>query len=528
MLILKRDIFYALAVSLLALGPAAVQAEVAPVASPFITPQSPAQPQSNSITDALVEAAGKLNPQATDIEKSESDALVAFYQKRGSPLWIANAAITDGARALARELSSAMAYGLDPKAFIVPDLASGVPSDPKLLAEFDVTINRAALAYARHARGGRIASPAQMLNSNLDRKPQLIAPAIVLDTLAQSTEPDAALRGFHPKHPQFERLRQAYLKALPAEGAAKPLNAAAKKLRANMEMWRWMWDDLGPLHVFNNIPEFMQYVYMDGQVIRSEKIVVGMLDKQSSVFSRPLKYVVLRPKWRVPESIMVREVWPSLLRGGGLMRQYGLEVETKNGEPRNWRTIDWAKDDIRNYNVTQAPGPNSSLGYVKFSFPSQHTIFMHDTPDKWMFKSTRRTLSHGCLRVQKPMQLAEIILREDKGWDAAKVAMMSRAGPLNNEIAIDKNIPIHLAYFTAWVDDDGRLKAFSDIYGHEKRVTQALDGAWAKINKGRDHLAPVQPNFNPATVAQSKPAASAGRKDASVSEMINNAMGISF
>ncbi len=192
---------------------------------------------------------------------------------------------------------------------------------------------------------------------------------------------------------------------------------------------------------------------------------------------------------------MVHELWPSLLRGGGYMRQYGLNITTKTGEPRDWRAIDWSKDDIRNYHVWQPPGPKSVLGFVKFSFPSQHTIFMHDTPDKWMFRPAQRTLSHGCLRVQKPMELAEIALREDKGWDTDKIRELSRSGPLNNEIEIDSKIPVHLAYFTAWVDDDGRLRAFADIYGHEKRVTQALDGQWDRINKGRDHLAPVALRF---------------------------------
>jgi murein L,D-transpeptidase YcbB/YkuD len=178
-------------------------------------------------------------------------------------------------------------------------------------------------------------------------------------------------------------------------------------------MWRWMWLDMGDFYVLNNIPEFMQYVYEDGKIIRSAKIVAGQLDKKSTIFSRPLKYVVLRPMWRVPESIMVNELWPSLIRGGGLMRQYGLQLETKDGRRVDWRKYNWATTDIRDFIVVQPPGPTSVLGHVKFSFPSQHTIFMHDTPDKWMFRPAQRTLSHGCLRVQNPMQLAEMILKED-------------------------------------------------------------------------------------------------------------------
>ena len=293
-----------------------------------------------------------------------------------------------------------------------------------------------------------------------------------------------------------------------------------------MEMWRWMYDDMGELYVFNNIPEFMQYVYKDGKIIRAEKIVAGMVDKPSSIFSRPLKHVVLRPKWRVPESIKVNELWPSLIRGGGLMREYGLQLETKDGKALDWRQIDWTKADIRNYEVTQPPGGKSVLGSVKFSFPSQHTIYMHDTPDKWMFRQSQRTLSHGCLRVWKPVELAEIILDYDKGWDKAKVAELIRSGPLNNEVEIEKRVMINLVYFTAWVGDDGRVRAFGDVYGHERRVSQALEGQWDKIAKGRDHLAPVEPSFNPKAVAASSPAAQGRRKQAqSTGDLISDVFG---
>ncbi len=507
-------------------------------------------PSSDSKTETATSATSPDDALAT-LNAKDRDAAKAFYDARqGEPLWLTSAGATPGATALAAELKNAGAYGLDPKAFKVPDLSVeatvGMTSDAR--AEADLALTQAALLYARHARGGRIVEPAEQLNSNLDRKPQLLDAKMVLDGLARAPEPGAYLRGLHPKHPQFEKLRQAYQRALPADGKATPLSPNAKRLRANMEMWRWMWDDLGALHVFNNIPEFMQRVYKNGDVIRSEKIVAGRIDKQSSIFSRPLKYVVLRPKWKVPESIKVNELWPSLLRGGGYMRQYGLQLETKDGQPLDWRKIDWTKADIRSYEVTQPPGPRSVLGHVKFSFPSQHTIYMHDTPDKWMFRSVQRTLSHGCLRVQKPMELAEIILADDKGWDAAKVADVSRSGPLNNEIALDKKIPVHLAYFTAWVDDGGTVKVFRDVYGHEKRVTQALDGDWDKINKGRDHLAPVQTNFNPAAVAARAPGVGNGagtgsgtgpggftnglprarQKEATLGDLIGDALGLGF
>ncbi len=457
-------------------------------------------------------------------------ALTAFYEARNAaPLWVEAAGLNAKGRALAAAIADAAAYGLDPKLIGLP-APDGNATTPEALAATEHKLSLAALTYARHARGGRIPDPAGMLNSNLDRKPQLHGPEAVLDKLAAAEDVASALAALHPVHPQFERLRQAFLKASADGKGGGKLSAEAKRLRANMEFWRWMWDDLGELYVFNNIPEFMQYVVRNGETVRADRIVVGEISKQSSIFSRQLKHVVLRPQWRVPDSIMVHELWPSLLKGGGLMRQHGLEITTKTGEKRDWRSIDWSKDDIRNYHVWQQPGGKSAVGTVKFSFPSQHTIFMHDTPDKWMFNARQRTLSHGCLRVRNPMNLAEIILDYDKGWSVEKVRQLAKSGPANNEVEITKRLPIHLAYFTAWVGDDGKVKTFSDIYGHEKRVTQALDGDWKKINKGRNHLAPPAPRFKPDQVARTTPqgAPRKGSGGDSAASIIGNALGFNF
>jgi L,D-transpeptidase YcbB len=446
----------------------------------------------------LADKLAQLAPATAEPERKDQEALKAFYAARKqAPLWIENGKLAARAEKLMAEIAASADYGLDPKDFVLPATAPG--TDAARLVAAELQLSTAALTYARFARGGRIADPAEMLSTQLDRRPQWIDAKLVLDDLAKSDAPDLYLRGLNPKHVQFERLRQLYVKALPKSGNLAKLSREAKRLRANMEMWRWMADDMGTqqgvgkgMYVFNNIPEFMQYVYKDGEVVRTEKIVAGQLDKQSAIFSRPLKFVVLRPQWRVPESIKVNELWPSLKRGGSYMRKFALEVETKDGAKVDWKAIDWTTTDIREYEVVQPNGPKSVLGHVKFSFPSQHTIYMHDTPDKYMFNASRRTLSHGCLRVKNPMELARMVLKEDKGWDAEKVAELDKSGPMNNEIAIDKRIPIHLVYFTQWVDGDGKLKRYADVYGHEKRVIQGLDRKWDAIDHGYDHLAPVE------------------------------------
>lgn len=528
-------------------APSETPAQTAPAsAQSEATPETQAAPDATSTPDTVAPAATADDPvlgvarsklaaaKASDEEREKMDqtALTEFYAARHRDgLWVTASGLKTETKALITEIENANAYGLDASAFKLPKLENGAltATDTDALADAEIQYSTAALQYARFARGGRIPDPAEMLTTEFDRRPQWIDPATVIKALADSREPDAYLRSLHPQQPQFEKLRQLYVTMLPADGNLAKLSPAAKRLRANMEMWRWMWPDMGDFYVLNNIPEFMQYVYKDGEIIRSAKIVAGEVDKKSTIFSRPLKYVVLRPAWRVPESIMVNELWPSLIRGGGLMRQYGLQLQTKDGRRVDWRQYDWSSTDIRNFIVLQPPGPKSVLGRVKFSFPSQHTIFMHDTPDKWMFRPAQRTLSHGCLRVQNPMQLAEMILKEDKGWDAAKIAELDRSGPLNNEVPISKEIPIHLVYFTSWVTDDGKLKTFNDVYGHEKRVTLALDGQWSKIKKGRNHLAPVEPSFNPGAVAsKSRGRDSATRRSAQSNATLGDIIGSAF
>ncbi len=129
---------------------------------------------------------------------------------------------------------------------------------------------------------------------------------------------------------------------------------------------------------------------------------------------------------------------------------------------------------------------------MKFLFPNKHQVYMHDTPTKNLFNVTSRTFSHGCMRVRNPMRLAEIVLKEDQGWSEDKVQSTLRNGPENNNIALQSKIPVHVTYFTAWVDDAGELHSKPDVYLHEKRIRLALAGQWDRIPRHRDHLLPVE------------------------------------
>ena len=498
---------FVLAAATLAAGPALADDPARP-AAPSSAIAAPAVPALSPFAIKLAAAISALPEPVSEPERKDRAALDTFYGARNyDPLWLSGDGWAPKTKTLTAAIRGADVYGLSAADFTLP--ADGVAlGSPEQQAAAELQLSVAALTYARQARGGRIADPITMLSPNLDHRPQWIEPKSVLEGLAAAPDAGAYLVDLNPRHEQFEALRQLYVEEIAKSSRPGKLSKLAEHLRANMEMWRWLPDDMGTqtgepnkgMYVFNNIPEFMQYVYKDGEIVRAEKIVVGMLDKQSAVFSRPLKYVVLRPLWRVPDSIKVNELWPGLIKHTRVMSAFGIEVQ-KDGETVDWHGVDWANADIKQYDFVQPPGPRSVLGHVKFSFPSQHTIYMHDTPDKYMFKAAVRTLSHGCLRVRNPMGLAEMILLEDKGWDADKIAELDRSGPLNNEVAIDKRIPIHVAYFTAWVDGTGALRSFPDIYGHEKRVAQALRGEWDKIDHGKDDQAPVEANFDPRALA---------------------------
>jgi murein L,D-transpeptidase YcbB/YkuD len=242
-------------------------------------------------------------------------------------------------------------------------------------------------------------------------------------------------------------------------------------------------------------------------VIHEERIITGKVDTQTPIFSDLMEHIVFHPFWGVPDSIKVKEVWPSLAGGGSMVERNGLRVQY-NGRDVDPRSINWSSNDIRKFHVYQPPGPNNVLGVVKFMFPNKHQVYMHDTPTKNLFNSTQRTFSHGCMRVRNPMRLAEVILQEDKGWDAARVNGLVKGGPQNNHIYLDRKIPVHVTYFTAVVGDDGKLRMLPDVYGHEPKIQMGIDGKAHLIVKKKPSLTPPDAIASMAEAKQNSPLAS--------------------
>ena len=278
-------------------------------------------------------------------------------------------------------------------------------------------------------------------------------------------------------------------------GAPKPAVRPATqipKIIANMERWRWMPENMGAFHVWQNTPEYTARVVKNGEVIHQMRVVVGKTNTQTPVFSARMQYIVFNPEWGVPDSIKVKELLPymkpaqddffgAIFGGGGfggadtrVLQKHNLRVSL-NGKPVDASSVNWSQADIRRYTFIQPAGGTNVLGVVKFRFPNKHDVYMHDTTQRDLFNREVRAFSHGCVRVQNPLKLAEILLNEDKGWTEAQIKQaLAGSGP--NEVELTNRIPVHLSYFTAVAGDDGQIRFYDDLYGHDARVTAALAG----------------------------------------------------
>jgi murein L,D-transpeptidase YcbB/YkuD len=466
------------------------------------TPLVPAEP-----TLAMKAAArGADIGRRTGAHADDIAALRAHYAANPDKvLWIEGGALNSRARAVIEEIGKSDDWGLRASAFRLP--SGDAATDP---VEAEALLTLAVLAYARHARGGRM-DPTQLTES-IDRTANLLSPAKVLADSAAAPAADEHLRKLHPQHPQFERLRRLYLdlrvgrietsapapepevretivrdrrgrkrKKVVVVKPKAPPPLTAEKVLFNMEQWRWMPDDLGRLHVDVNVPEFQFRVVKDGTTIHTERVVVGTYEMQTPIFSKEMQTVVFQPGWGIPPTIKVKQLLPGLLAGRDTVSSRGY-VMSHRGRQVSPLSVDWRSVDIRRVSIVQPPGPSNALGQVKFMFPNKHDVYMHDTPARSLFNSEVRTYSNGCVRVRNPMRFAEIIFAETAGWSPTRVASAARGRP-ENEVRVSGKLDVHLTYFTVVVGDDGKVQTFRDVYGHEPRVLGALDGQLSQVAK---------------------------------------------
>lgn len=248
------------------------------------------------------------------------------------------------------------------------------------------------------------------------------------------------------------------------------------QIRANMERWRWLPDDLGARHIRVNIADFRLEAYANGQVERTHQTIVGRLYRQTPVFTGTMTYLVFNPWWETPPNIAAKDKLPVFRKDPQSVEALGFQVINRNGELVNPGTIDWNAVPASKfpYRIRQAPGPLNALGNVKFMFPNRHNVYLHDTPTRGLFSQMRRDFSSGCVRVQDALDLAAWVLSDTPDWNIEKISTIT-VGNTETRVTLKHPIPVHILYWTAVADDNGIVRFIDDIYERDRKLIDALD-----------------------------------------------------
>lgn len=317
-----------------------------------------------------------------------------------------------------------------------------------------------------------------------DRQPHIVLLRERLQTSGELSKKEPAIE------PNFfdEELEIAVKKfqsrhGLAVDGAVGPntyeeLNIPAERRRQqillNLERWRWLPHNWTDNHIVVNTAAFSLNAHR-GKENLSMKVIVGKDYQKTPVFSEKMVYIEINPYWNVPRSIAVKELLPKIKNNPGYLARHNYQIISGDGVINPWQ-VDWNSVNSRNFRwrIRQRPGPKNALGFIKFMFPNRFNVYMHDTPDRHLFQRARRAFSHGCIRVEKPVEMAVLILRDNPGWTRERIEQAIQAGK-RRVINVESDWMVHVLYWTSWVDDYGQLQYCPDIYDRDPVLWQALN-----------------------------------------------------
>jgi murein L,D-transpeptidase YcbB/YkuD len=258
-----------------------------------------------------------------------------------------------------------------------------------------------------------------------------------------------------------------------------PMSDRVRQLQLALERWRWLPAEFSAPPIVVNIPDFrLRAVERDDQFALNMRVVVGRaMRTETPVFSKDMTYVVLRPYWNVPPSILRKEIVPAIRRDRSYIEKKGFEVTTNDGKVVTDGVISddvLAKLQAGALSVRQKPGPANALGLVKLIFPNEYNVYLHSTPAPELFAKSRRDFSHGCIRVEKPAELAAWALRNNPGWSLERVQSAMKSGPDNVTVTLARPIPVFIVYATALAYEDGEVHFYDDLYGYDASLVAAL------------------------------------------------------
>lgn len=466
-----------------------------------------------------IEVAGERVPYGPD--------LADFYRRRGwEPAWSLHGYAGAQAWQLLEAIRTSRRHGLEPGEYHEAALDSllrlfwkkvfrRARVERQAFAELDILLSHAFLDLGAHLLSGRHHPPAlstrwHVHDEGLDLAAQLEA------SLASGADVRDILARLAPAYPEYARLQSALEEyrrrqaaspenrpGLPPEGDALrhwqarhgldttgradaatraahavPLEKRIGQIGRGLEFWRWLPRDLGPRHVRVNIADFRLGAYQGDREVLSRRVVLGSVRNRTPVFSDRMSALVLNPSWNVPASIAAKEILPELRKDPGYLARHDMVVLAEGSDaaaipPPD--SIDWAKvaPSAFPYRIRQRPGPANPLGRIKFVLTNPMQIYLHDTPSRDLFQRGARAFSHGCVRVEQPLDLAAWALG-DSSWTADALA---------REIGKEKErqlpvggggVPVHILYWAAFIDTAGELNFRNDVYGWDAMLERLL------------------------------------------------------
>jgi murein L,D-transpeptidase YcbB/YkuD len=402
-----------------------------------------------------------------------------FYQGRQfMPAWVNGDEPTPQMTDLIQQLKYSERHGLEPANYRVSEFEqeraqatnnAGTHFDTNAVPEIDAKMTYSYLRYAADLLGWTHSAHDVYENWLVEPKTEDLVARLTRAVSAAQVGP--TLEELAPTHPQYKGLQA----ALAAE--RQHPDGHIDQLKMNLERWRWAPRDLGDRYILVNVPAYQMQVMEHDKPVLAMRVIVGSPENPTPLFSDEMTYIVFSPYWNIPESIIRKETIPHMAKDPQYLERNHIEIVSANGknviDPSK---IDWSDDSaVEKLHFRQTPGPENALGLVKFIFPNHFSVYLHDTPEDRLFSRPHRDLSHGCIRVENPVALAQYILRDRPEWtperiDAAMNAKKEQVATLN------ERLPVHIGYWTAWVEPDGKTVIYTDDpYG--------IDGAQERLLK---------------------------------------------
>lgn len=252
------------------------------------------------------------------------------------------------------------------------------------------------------------------------------------------------------------------------------------QIRVNLERLRWVVRDLEDEFVVTNIASFQTFLVRGREIVWSARSQVGTPYRETPIFTAKIKYLQFNPTWTVPPGILAKDILPAVQKDIGYLAKKNMDLIGRDGNKVDPATVNWSQygsGRMPPYQFVQRPGPTNALGRVKFIFPNPHFVFLHDTPSKWLFERTERSFSSGCIRVERPFELAEIMLNDPRKWNADSIqALLDSETP--QTVFLKEPLTVMLLYGTVGMADFELVRFYNDIYQRDGRVLKALNGVF--------------------------------------------------